>query len=408
MLSTDYLLSILLPLAVSATAYGLWRALLWAWDAAMYRWTSTLQLSTDNFQQWKWLESYIRTTLDKDAKHWVARFEFTRPVPGNVLIPMRFSFEGKTIRMRIVAVEPSKMIIHQNGDTSERRVATLWTRHVDGAFWHRFLQFIKHEFATRARDMLDIRCPCIQGSSAWLHFAKTAPRRAMSTLTHEDALTRTVLQDLADFQSPEYRRYTTNHGIPYRRGWLFEGPPGNGKSSLITAVASHLGTDVGVISLNTKDLDDTSLSKLMQGATDPTDPPVLLVLEDVDCLFAERTAEEGATRVTFSGLLNALDGVGAPENAIVIMTTNHPEKLDPALIRPGRVDRRFVFADPDDARIAAHYLKFFPKETRLSEATLAFVEHCRASAKAEGRACSMAHVQEQVLREVNRLKVWEG
>jgi len=193
--------------------------------------------------------------------------------------------------------------------------------------------------------MLDIRCPYIQGSNAWLHFAKTAPRRAMSTLTLDEVLTRNVLQDLADFQSPDYRRYSTSHGIPYRRGWLFEGPPGNGKSSLITAVASHLGTDVGVISLNTKDLDDTSLSKLMQGATDPTDPPVLLVL---------------------------------------------------------------VFDDPDNARIAAHYLKFFPKETRLSEATLAFVEHCRASAKAEGRACSMAHVQEQVLREVNRLKVWEG
>jgi hypothetical protein len=408
MVNIDYFISILLPVIATAGVYALWRTLLWTWDAAMYRWTSTLQLSTENSVQWEWLESYVRTSLLQKANHWVVpTTRATRPEPGNVPIPMRLTFEGKVIRLRIATVEPSKMIIHQYRDSTERRVAILWTRHVDGAYWHRFLQFIKREHRLNVNDTFQVRTPYFSNGNAFLSYGRQTRRRALDTLTLDEALVSDVLQDLANFRSPAYKRFSTQHGVPYRRGWLLEGPPGNGKSSLITAVATHLGTDVGMVSLNSKDLDDTGLRNLMEGSADPTDPPLLLVLEDVDCLFAQRDTKEGTTRVTFSGLLNALDGVGAAENAIVIMTTNHPEKLDPALIRPGRVDRRFVFSDPDNARIAAHYLKFFPKETRLSEATLAFVEHCRASAEAEGRACSMAHVQEQVLREVNRAKAWD-
>jgi hypothetical protein len=406
-MNTDHLISLLISALLTAGLYALWRAVVWAWDAAMYRWTSALQLSTDNFKQWTWLESYIRTALLKGANHWAIVDARTRPQPGNVPVPMRFQFEGKTIRMRIAAVEPSKMIVHWGGDARERRVATLWTRHVDGHFWHRFVQFLKSEHQRVVTDSISILFPVISNGSAYLGRGTSVPKRPLSSLTLDEALVREAMGDLDDFLSPAYKAFCPVKGITYRRGWLLEGPPGNGKSSFITAIGSYLGAEVGIVSLNHKDLDDMTLRRLMEGADEPTDPPRLLVLEDVDCLFDQREgSKEGGSRVTFSGLLNALDGVGAAENAIVIMTTNHPEKLDPALIRPGRVDRRFLFADPDDARIAAHYGKFFPKETRLSEATLAFVEQCRASAAKEDRACSMAHVQEQVLREVNRGKAW--
>jgi chaperone BCS1 len=407
-MNLDYVESLIVYALVTAGLYALGRALIWAKDAAMYRWTSTLELSSDNFKQWVWLESYIRTTLLKDANHWIATGGNTRPEPGDVPIPMRFAFEGKTIRMRIAPVEPSRMIIRQYNDGSVRRVATLWTRHVDGAFWHRFVQFLKREHQRKTADRIPVLFPHISNGSAWLGRGSMTPKRSMDSLTLDEAIVREALGDLEDFLSPAYKAFCPTKGVTYRRGWLLEGPPGNGKSSFISAVASHLGTEVGIVSLNHKDLDDMSLRRLMEGSDEATDAPRLLVLEDVDCLFDQREGKEGGggVRVTFSGLLNALDGVGAAENAIVIMTTNHPEKLDPALIRPGRVDRRFLFANPDDARIAAHYLKFFPKETRLSEATLAFVEQCRATAAKEGRACSMAHVQEQVLREVNRVKAW--
>ena len=75
-------------------------------------------------------------------------------------------------------------------------------------------------------------------------------------------------------------------------------------------------------------------------------------MEDVDAALG-RSASHGGARVsngandsclTFSGLLNALDGVAAQEGKLVFMTTNHLESLDAALIRPGRVDVRCEFS----------------------------------------------------------------
>jgi hypothetical protein len=403
--NAEYIISLLIPVIASAGLYALWRTVLWAIDAATYRWTSTLQLSTDNWNQWQWLESFIRVTLLKKANHWVADGDQTKPAPGNVIIPAQFVFEGKTIRLRIAAEEPSRMIIHQRQE-KERRVATLWTRHVDGAYWDRFLQFLRSEHQRTEANHLNVELPFIARDGWQNRNRRSVPKRSLNTLTLPDGLMGEILCDLEAFLSPAYKNFCLRKGLTYRRGWLLEGPPGNGKSSFILAVASFIGAEVTIVSLNSTGLDDVGLRTLMVGHS-LTERPCLLVLEDIDCLFTDRAAADAA-RVTFSGLLNALDGVGAPENAIVIMTTNHPEKLDPALIRPGRVDRHFQFPNPDDTRIAAHYVKFFPKETRLSEATISFVEHCRRSSTAEGRMCSMAHVHEQVLREVNKLKAWDS
>src|SRR5207253_2725559 len=70
----------------------------------------------------------------------------------------------------------------------------------------------------------------------------------------------------------------------------------------------------------------------------------ILLLEDIDCAFVKRKRASGKEgELTFSGLLNALDGVASPEGRIVVMTTNHVDKLDPALIRPGRADVKLYF-----------------------------------------------------------------
>lgn len=78
-----------------------------------------------------------------------------------------------------------------------------------------------------------------------------------------------------------------------------------------------------------------------------------ILLEDVDAAFvsrdlfdnAQHKAYEGLTRVTLSGLLNALDGVASSEERVLFMTTNYVERLDPALIRPGRVDVKQYFGN---------------------------------------------------------------
>ena len=64
--------------------------------------------------------------------------------------------------------------------------------------------------------------------------------------------------------------------------------------------------------------------------------------------------------MTFSGLLNVLDGLMSGEGILTIMTTNHLAKLDPALIRAGRVDRRFEFPNPSREQIADLFSSFYP------------------------------------------------
>ena len=91
--------------------------------------------------------------------------------------------------------------------------------------------------------------------------------------------------------------------------------------------------NICVLNLNERSLTDDKLSYLL--ATTP--PRSLLLLEDVDAAFLHREGKM-APPLTFSGLLNALDGVASTEERVVFLTTNHIERLDPALIRPGRVD----------------------------------------------------------------------
>ena len=140
-------------------------------------------------------------------------------------------------------------------------------------------------------------------------------------------------------------------GIPYRRGYLLHGPPGSGKSSFIQALAGALDYDICLLNLAERGLTDDRLMHLLTNAPERS----FILIEDVDAAFNKRvqTSEDGyQSAVTFSGFLNALDGVASGEERIVFMTTNHLERLDPALIRPGRIDLIELIDDatPEQAR----------------------------------------------------------
>jgi mitochondrial chaperone BCS1 len=94
----------------------------------------------------------------------------------------------------------------------------------------------------------------------------------------------------------------------------------------------------------------------------------ILAIEDVDAIFVGRKAGDTSGGVSFSGLLNAIDGVAAQEGRALIMTTNHRDRLDPALIRPGRADVHLELG-PVGAKAAARlYLRFFPGEAERAGA----------------------------------------
>lgn len=97
----------------------------------------------------------------------------------------------------------------------------------------------------------------------------------------------------------------------------------------------------------------------------------IILLEDIDAAFVSRedspateAAYQGLNRLTFSGLLNAIDGVTSTEGRIVFMTTNYMDRLDPALIRPGRVDVRHYIGHCDHGQLKQMFSRFFPQESQ--------------------------------------------
>lgn len=210
---------------------------------------------------------------------------------------------------------------------------------------------------------------------------KTKEIRPLSTVILREQEKNRLVQDLQDFLKPKTRSWYARRSIPYRRGYLLHGPPGTGKSSFSFSIAGELGTDIYVDSIPSAN--DQTLKSLF--AELPGNSVVLL--EDIDAVESTSSREletgsggkQGPTLpnegVTLSGLLNVLDGVTSQEDRILIMTTNHIDKLDAALIRPGRVDMRveFQLADREVAEQVYHFIvegsvltpeKKCPQETR--------------------------------------------
>lgn len=175
-------------------------------------------------------------------------------------------------------------------------------------------------------------------------------------------------------------------GIPWRQGIMLFGPPGSGKSSTALAVASHFGMDIALLNLNGFSVNDETLRKMMSRLP----PNTLVLLEDVDCLGISRTKQRGnSEKITFSGFLNALDGVTASEGRVVLMTTNHIEKLDPALVRPGRVDVKMEIGPPCDYQRRLIFKRFYPEAT--DEQTECFVTTCNLESMAAIQGHLLTH-----------------
>ena len=227
-----------------------------------------------------------------------------------------------------------------------------------------------------------------------ISIVRTQTKRRRETLAI-DTLTETELfADLDRFlQSRDLYR---QRGIPWRRGYLLYGPPGTGKSSLIQAIASHY--DRQLVSLSLTDMDDSALLRAWSEITATS----IVALEDIDSVFSGR---KPLGELSFSALLNTLDGAGAVEGSITILTTNHREQLDPALIRPGRCDREFelgylsaetctkmfscFFPDSDLATKVSHKLGSY----QISPAAWQNYLQCQDNAQAAVTNCDFAKLQ---------------
>jgi len=151
--------------------------------------------------------------------------------------------------------------------------------------------------------------------------------------------------------------------INYKRCYLFEGIWGSGKTSTIRTIATKFKYNISIIAF------DSSLTdaKFYEGLRDLPKNSIL-VLEDIDCLFQERKKnDEMKNMITFSSLLNVLDGMLTKHGLITIMTTNYKINLDKALIRPGRVDYILHFDFIRKTEIKAMFMRFIYVEEDIKE-----------------------------------------
>jgi hypothetical protein len=182
-------------------------------------------------------------------------------------------------------------------------------------------------------------------------------KRPLSTV-HLHGKEMEIYNDIKKFMCPKTRDKYMNLGIPYKRNYLFEGYPGTGKTSLIFALASELNMDVAVINFD-PELTDVKFLRAIQRIP----KNAVLVLEDIDGLFEDRTKNNRSKNmISFSVLLNILDGLGYQEQLIIIMTTNFKCTLDNALKRPGRIDYTLHFDFSTKDQIQAMFNKFLPDQ----------------------------------------------
>ncbi|GMH41329.1 hypothetical protein BSKO_09239 [Bryopsis sp. KO-2023] len=224
----------------------------------------------------------------------------------------------------------------------------------------------------------------------WVYYGDH-PGRDPSTLILPQDMCTQILSDLKDFFSVETRKWYISRGIPYKRSLLLYGPPGSGKSSVIKMVASECGRSVCY--LQPAGMSDSALADAVEDLPRRT----VLVLEDVDALFAAGRESTKKQKLTFSGVLNTLDGLLSPQNGqLIIMTSNHPEKLDPAMIRSGRVDRRFELSSPTTDQAERMFHAFYPDAASTQDGQQAaetFAQKCLAATKLSDYPLSMASLQ---------------
>ncbi|KIJ69025.1 hypothetical protein HYDPIDRAFT_81042 [Hydnomerulius pinastri MD-312] len=233
----------------------------------------------------------------------------------------------------------------------------------------------------------------------WKPFGQPRRKRPLHSVVLDPGVSEKVEQDVRAFL--ERRQWYADRGIPYRRGYLLHGPPGSGKTSFIQALAGSLAYDICLLNLSERGLADDKLNHLLSNAPERS----FVLIEDVDAAFNKRvqTSEDGyQSSVTFSGFLNALDGVASGEERIIFMTTNHVENLDPALIRPGRVDLSVLVDDASPAQVRTLFTRFYGESEEISAEEVdrmgQYLEELTAVEMRKGRRTSMAALQGLFIR----------
>lgn len=194
------------------------------------------------------------------------------------------------------------------------------------------------------------------GDSYWDQSHKWTKRSMESMSLNKEA--KLLLEDVKKFISSDTEELYSRLGVPYKRNYLLHGAPGTGKTSIIRSIASELGYNIATLHFEAN-LTDMKFMRAIQTIPENS----ILLLEDIDHIFQERKKnDEHKNAISFSGLLQCLDGFGSQYKLITMITTNFIEVLDKALIRRGRIDKMIEFKYATRDQIHHMYQRFVPNK----------------------------------------------
>jgi chaperone BCS1 len=323
---------------------------------------------------WKWIVKQTTTTItvvDTDpafnwTKEWMLGQEFTKKL-------RRVDLDS-TIRGRLLSLlpAPGDHLFWRHGRPfwlifrrSDEKRGGRWSR--DESFEFQTIGRNPAVLTQFVRELLEAQLEGAKqeaGLYVWHDYwckNKSYSGRSIEGVILQDNQLERLVNDATQFLSSEERYRAL--GIPYHRGYLFYGPPGTGKTSLASGLAKRLGMSIYLIHL--AEHNDKTLKMAMVSV--PVNSMVLFEDIDVASGVSKKRSDapdslKDAMGVSLSGLLNVLDGLSAPNSVIFVMTTNHIDSIDPALLRPGRIDYRLYMGEATESQRVAMYRRFFPDE----------------------------------------------
>jgi mitochondrial chaperone BCS1 len=314
--------------------------------------TTTLTINSNDPVFYDFLKWVDNKTIIKLVRNW--NFNNGKSLAYYLRLgPMMSIGYGRTYviyNKKIIFIDRIKIEASQTIESKETITATILGRS-NNIFKKIFKEIeILNKVIDNNEDLTSI---LVYTDDGWLKTNKIVKRSLESVILQKNTK-KNILDHLDNFI--KNKKWYEENGIPYRTGILLDGPPGTGKTSLVKAIAAYLNRPI--FYLDAAQSNSMTIKKALENV------PInsLILIEEIDRIFnpLSENKEENGVNMGTNLLLNSLDGIVGSENRIIIATTNHKEKLDPALIREGRFDLKIHIGYLDDETFQEYMKRFYP------------------------------------------------